>query len=82
MVPRQTYRRETNTTGTTSAPKRPPMVTVSALIDKYRTTNAQFKEFVDATGYGTFAEKSLSKEEFPIASRANGSRTPYSAPFR
>lgn len=36
-------------------------------IDKYEVTNAQFKEFVDATGYVTFAEKSLSKDVFPKA---------------
>ena len=36
-------------------------------IDKYEVTNAQFKEFVDATGYVTFAEKPLSKEVFPNA---------------
>ena len=36
-------------------------------IDKYEVTNAQFKEFVDATGYITFAEKALSKDLFPAA---------------
>ena len=36
-------------------------------IDKYEVTNAQFKEFVDATGYVTFAEKPLSKDVFPLA---------------
>jgi formylglycine-generating enzyme required for sulfatase activity len=36
-------------------------------IDKYEVTNAQFQEFVDATGYITFAERPLSKEVFPNA---------------
>ena len=36
-------------------------------IDKHEVTNAQFKEFVDATGYVTFAERPLSKEVFPNA---------------
>ena len=36
-------------------------------IDKYEVTNTQFKEFVDATGYVTFAEKALSKDVFPKA---------------
>ncbi len=36
-------------------------------IDKYEVTNAQFKEFVDATGYITFAEKPLSPDMFPLA---------------
>ncbi len=36
-------------------------------IDKHEVTNAQFKEFVDATGYVTFAERALSKDVFPNA---------------
>lgn len=32
-------------------------------IDKYEVTNAQFKEFVDATGYVTDAEKSAASED-------------------
>lgn len=36
-------------------------------IDKHEVTNAQFKAFVDATGYVTFAEKPLSPEIFPEA---------------
>ncbi len=36
-------------------------------MDKYEVTNAQFKEFVDATGYITFAEKPLDKKVFPVA---------------
>ena len=42
-------------------------------IDKYEVTNAQFKEFVDATGYVAFAEKPLSKEVFPMPLRNNSS---------
>lgn len=34
-------------------------------IDTYEITNAQFTEFVKATGYVTIAERSLSKEQFP-----------------
>ena len=36
-------------------------------IDKYEVTNADFKAFVDETGYVTFAEKQLTKEVFPNA---------------
>jgi len=36
-------------------------------IDATEVTNAQFKKFVDATGYVTFAEKGLTKEDFPHA---------------
>lgn len=43
-------------------------VTVNAFfMDKTEVTNAQFKAFVDATAYVTFAEKGLSKKEFPHA---------------
>ena len=43
-------------------------VTVSSFwIDKYEVTNSQFKEFVDATGYVTFAEKALDKKFFTDA---------------
>ena len=34
-------------------------------IDKYEVTNAQFGEFVKATGYATVAERPLSQEQFP-----------------
>ena len=34
-------------------------------IDKYEVTNAQFGEFVKATGYMTVAERPLSQEQFP-----------------
>ncbi|MBN3959057.1 MAG: formylglycine-generating enzyme family protein [Nostoc sp. NMS8] len=41
-------------------------VTVTSFcIDKYEVTNAQFTQFVQATGYVTVAERPLSKEEFP-----------------
>ncbi|MFC5051124.1 formylglycine-generating enzyme family protein [Rubritalea spongiae] len=36
-------------------------------MDATEVTNRQFKEFVDATGYVTLAEKGLSAEEFPNA---------------
>ena len=70
LVPGQTYRRGNEYNPGNDKMYReeapPHMVTVSGFwIDKYEVTNAQFKEFVDATGYVTFAEKSLSKEEFP-----------------
>jgi len=34
-------------------------------IDQYEVTNAQFAEFVKATGYVTVAERPLSQEQFP-----------------
>ena len=34
-------------------------------IDKYEVTNAQFAEFISATGYVTLAERGLSKEAYP-----------------
>jgi len=34
-------------------------------IDKTEVTNGQFREFVEATGYVTAAERGLSEEEFP-----------------
>ena len=34
-------------------------------MDKYEVTNAQFSEFVEATGYVTLAERGLSKEAYP-----------------
>ena len=45
-------------------------------IDKTEVTNAQFRAFVEATGYVTAAEKGLSKEDYPNippAFRAPGS---------
>lgn len=43
-------------------------VTVKAFyMDATEVTNAEFKKFVDATGYKTFAEKGLSKKDFPNA---------------
>jgi sulfatase modifying factor 1 len=72
LIPGQTYRRGNEYNPGNDKMYReeapPHMVTVSGFwIDKHEVTNAQFKEFVDATGYVTFAEKSLSKEEFPNA---------------
>ncbi|MFT5351237.1 MAG: sulfatase modifying factor 1, partial [Gammaproteobacteria bacterium] len=34
-------------------------------IDKYEVTNAQFEQFVDATGYITVAEQQLNPADFP-----------------
>jgi len=48
-------------------------------IDKYEVTNAQFSEFVDATGYVTLAERGLSKEAYPDIDDAL--RVPGSAVF-
>ncbi len=43
-------------------------VTISAFfLDKTEVTNAQFKKFVDATGYQTQAERGFSREDFPNA---------------
>ncbi|MDB9741937.1 formylglycine-generating enzyme family protein [Akkermansiaceae bacterium] len=36
-------------------------------MDETEVTNAEFKEFVDATGYVTFAEIGATKKEFPLA---------------
>ena len=41
--------------------------TPAFLLDATEVTNAQFLEFIEATGYLTQAEKGLSKEEFPHA---------------
>src|SRR5690349_745165 len=35
------------------------------LLDRYEVTNAQFAEFIDATGYVTVAEKPLDPAVFP-----------------
>ena len=41
-------------------------VTVTSFyIDKHEVTNAEFTQFVTATGYVTVAERSLSKDQFP-----------------
>jgi len=48
------------------SPKHPVKVS-SFFMDATEVTNADFKAFVDATGYITFAEKGLSKEDFPLA---------------
>ncbi len=43
-------------------------VTVSSFyMDETEVTNAQFMAFIEDTGYITFAEKGLSKEDFPMA---------------
>ncbi len=56
-------------------------VTVSSFcIEPHEITNAQFAEFVDATGYVTVAERSLSKEQFPNLSDAE--RAPGSLVFK
>ena len=39
----------------------------SFYIDKTEVTNAEFKEFVDETGYVTLAERSFKKEDYPEA---------------
>lgn len=72
LIPGQTYRRgnEYNPGNGKRYREESPahLVTVSSFwIDKHEVTNAKFKEFVDATGYVTFAEKSLSENEFPNA---------------
>ncbi len=46
-------------------------VTVSGFwMDQYQVTNRQFREFVDATGYVTFAEKPPKAEDYPDADPA------------
>ncbi|MEM1367331.1 MAG: formylglycine-generating enzyme family protein [Cyanobacteria bacterium P01_H01_bin.15] len=46
-------------------------VTVSSFcMDTHEITNAEFAEFVDATGYVTVAERPLSSEEFPTLSES------------
>ena len=52
------YREETPAHKTTVGP---------FFIDVTEVTNAQFKQFVDATGYKTLAERGLSKKDFPQA---------------
>ncbi len=37
----------------------------SFCIDRHEITNAEFRQFVEATGYQTIAERPLSKEQFP-----------------
>ncbi len=47
-------------------------VTISSFyIDEHEVTNAQFAEFVKATGYTTTAEKEPKKEDFPGVSTEN-----------
>jgi len=51
-------------------PEEAPVHKVSVehfLIDKTEVTNAQFRAFVEATGYRTFAERGLTKKDFPDA---------------
>ena len=41
-------------------------VTVDSFcMDSHEITNAEFRQFVEATGYQTIAERPLSKEQFP-----------------
>lgn len=40
----------------------------SFCIDRHEVTNAEFRQFVEATGYQTIAERPLSKEQFPTLS--------------
>lgn len=56
--------------GTARYPEEQPVheVSVSSFyIDETEVTNAQFKEFTDATGYQTLAERGFTKEDFPNA---------------
>lgn len=48
-------------------------------IDKYETTNRQFKEFVDATGYVTEAERNGGASEVMVP--ANQADTPIQGPI-
>lgn len=72
LIPGGTYLRgeERDLGGTAQYPEESPAheVTVSSFfIDRTEVTNAQFKAFVDATGYQTQAERGFSKEDFPLA---------------
>lgn len=67
-----TYTRgeDRNLGGTARYPEEQPVhqVTVSSFfIDETEVTNAQFAEFVKATGYQTQAERGFTKEDFPNA---------------
>jgi formylglycine-generating enzyme required for sulfatase activity len=56
--------------GTAEYPEEKPVhdVTVSSFfIDRTEVTNAEFKKFVDATGYETLAERGFTPEDFPNA---------------
>ncbi len=56
-------------------------VTVSSFcIDRHEVTNAQFAQFVKATGYVTVAERPLSKAQFPYLS--DNERSPGSLVFK
>jgi len=56
-------------------------VTVDSFcIDRHEVTNAEFRQFVKATGYQTIAERPLSKEQFP--NLADNQRQPGSLVFQ
>ena len=79
LIPGQTYRRGNEYNPGNDKMYReeapPHMVTVSGFwIDKHEVTNAQFKEFVDATGYVTFTKKPKQGGVSQCASRTIGSR--------
>lgn len=72
LIPGGTYTRgeDRDLGGTAQYPEEAPVheVTVSAFfIDETEVTNAEFKAFVDATGYKTQAERGFTKEDFPLA---------------
>lgn len=72
FIPGGTYTRgeDRNLGGTARYPEEAPVheVTVSSFfIDEAEVTNAEFKAFVDATGYRTQAERGFTKEDFPNA---------------
>lgn len=72
LIPGGTFTRgeDRSLGGTARYPEEQPVheVTVSSFfIDETEVTNAQFAEFVEATGYRTQAERGFTKEDFPNA---------------